>query len=449
MIRAIGKHRRDFVAIILLIVAAVLVGGFILSNQRFYAPKWVPIIGQDFFTLKGEFSTAQSVTPGQGQTVNIAGVRVGDIQKVDLVNGRAVVTMKIKRKYAHVYHDATMLLRPKTQLNDMIIELAPGNPSTGELKDGGTIPVSNSLPNVNPDEFLATLDGDTRDYLKLLLGGAAEGLRGQGKNLSATFRRFEPTGRDLAKINGLLAKRRSNLKRVIHNFSLLSTELGKRDNQLAKFVDSSNAVFQTFADQDANLRETISLLPGALSATQTALAKTDSLAQDLGPALQALRPGARALGPALKQSTPFFKDTTPTIRDQIRPFVKASAPTVKELRPTAKNLADLTPDLTTTFKVLNRLGNLLAYNPPGDADEGFLFYLAWANHLGASVFNTSDAHGPIRRGLFLASCSSLGILKNIPKANPALGVLVELLNAPSDTAVCPKSAGATTAAAGG
>jgi phospholipid/cholesterol/gamma-HCH transport system substrate-binding protein len=442
--RAIAKHRRDFFAVIFLVVVAVLVGGYILSNQRFYAPKWVPIVGEDFFTLKGEFSTAQSVTPGQGQTVNIAGVRVGDIQKVDLVNGRAIVTMKIKQKYAHVYKNATMLLRPKTQLNDMIIELDPGDSSSGaELKSGATIPVSNSLPNVNPDEFLSTLDGDTRDYLRLLLGGAAEGLRGQGKNLSATFRRFEPTGRDLAKINGLLAKRRDNLARVIHNFQLLSTELGKRDDQLAKFVDSSNAVFQTFAQQDANIRDTISLLPDALSATQEALSKTDSLAKDLGPALAALRPGARALGPGLEASQEFFKTTTPTLEDQIRPFVRASAPTVKELRPTAKNLADLTPDLTTTFKVLNRLGNLLAYNPPGDADEGFLFYLAWANHLGASVFNTADAHGPIRRGLFLASCNSLAILKNIPRQNPALGVLVELLNAPSDTAVCPKTAGAT------
>ena len=140
MRRAIAKHRRDFIAVVFLVVVAVLVGGFILSNQRFYAPKWVPIVGSDFFTLKGEFSTAQSVTPGQGQTVNIAGVRVGDIQKVDLVDGRAVVTMKIKRKYAHIYKDATMLLRPKTQLNDMIIELSPGTRSSGEVEDGGDDP---------------------------------------------------------------------------------------------------------------------------------------------------------------------------------------------------------------------------------------------------------------------------------------------------------------------
>ena len=35
----------------------------------------------DFYTLKAEFSTAQAVTPGQGQTVDIAGVKVGEISQ--------------------------------------------------------------------------------------------------------------------------------------------------------------------------------------------------------------------------------------------------------------------------------------------------------------------------------------------------------------------------------
>src|SRR5690349_22516632 len=44
---------------------------------------------KSFFTLKAEFETAQAVTPGQGQTVDIAGVPIGQISTVDLVNGRA------------------------------------------------------------------------------------------------------------------------------------------------------------------------------------------------------------------------------------------------------------------------------------------------------------------------------------------------------------------------
>ena len=78
---AIQKHLRDFIAVIVMILLALLVGGYILSNQRFYLPAWVPVLGTDFFELKAEFATAQSVTPGQGQTVDIAGVPVGEIKK--------------------------------------------------------------------------------------------------------------------------------------------------------------------------------------------------------------------------------------------------------------------------------------------------------------------------------------------------------------------------------
>ena len=80
--------------------------------------------------------------------------------------------MKIQRKYTPIYRDATALLRPKTGLNDMVIELDPGTPAAGEAPHGFTIPVNQTLPNVNVDEILSSLDADTRSYLQLLLGGA-------------------------------------------------------------------------------------------------------------------------------------------------------------------------------------------------------------------------------------------------------------------------------------
>ena len=48
----------------------------------------MPVVGKDFFVVKAELSTAQAVTPGQGQTVNIAGVQVGEISKVELRTAR-------------------------------------------------------------------------------------------------------------------------------------------------------------------------------------------------------------------------------------------------------------------------------------------------------------------------------------------------------------------------
>ena len=159
----------------------------------------------------------------------------------------------------------------------------------------------------------------------------------------------------------------------------------------------------------------------------------------LGPTLEDLRPAARALGPSLVQTRPFLTETTPILRDEIRPFTRAALPTAQELRPAMRDLAAATPDLTRTFRVVNALLNTLAYNPPGRADEGYLFWLSWANHTGATVFATQDAHGPIRHGLVVLSCSTAQLLDSVSNTNPALGTLVDLLNGADAAEICPSS----------
>ena len=91
------------------------------------------------------------------------------------------------------------------------------------------IPISQTLPDVNLDEILAALDSDTRDYLVLLLNDGAQGLglRAQGPRAGAG----DPApGADReVRARDQRGPRRApaNLARVVHNFSLLTDELGK------------------------------------------------------------------------------------------------------------------------------------------------------------------------------------------------------------------------------
>ena len=439
---AIEKHLRDFLALLFMAVAAFGVTAYILSQERFHLPKWVPAIGSDFYKLNVDFQTGQAVVPGQGQTINIAGVKVGDVQTVKLKNGIAVVSVNMDKKYAPVYRNAHVLLRPKTGLKDMYLALDPGTKDAGALPSGGTIPVANTLPDVNPDEILASLDSDTRDYLQILLnaGGQAftdrPGHKGEASaDLRQTFKRFEPTNRDLAAIMSQLATRKQNIRHVTHNFRLVTEALAGTDGTLGRFVESSNANFQAFAHQDANLRAALGLLPGTLQVTNNTLHKADKLGIVSTKAFQDLRPFARALGPAQRDLRPFLRATTPIIKNQLRPFTRIARPTVRDLRPTAADLAVTTPHLRKTFQVLNALFNEFAYNPPGK-EEGYLFWQTWLNHSGATIFNTEDAHGPIRRGLVMVSCGAVGVLDNIVRANPQLSVLTQLLNAPTRQEAC-------------
>ena len=126
MTRAIKTHVADFTAIVVLVVLAALVAGYILNHERLR----LPFIQSSPYTLNAEFSTGQALTPGQGQEVTISGVKVGEVGNVTLKNGTATVQMQINQKYKHLIHtDATALARPRTGLQDMFIEVNPGSPN--------------------------------------------------------------------------------------------------------------------------------------------------------------------------------------------------------------------------------------------------------------------------------------------------------------------------------
>jgi phospholipid/cholesterol/gamma-HCH transport system substrate-binding protein len=433
--RAIREHLRDFVAIGVLIILALVTTGVILASQTTLIPSWIPLLGEDRFELKAEFSSAQAVTPGQGQTVTIAGINVGQVSAAELDSGRAIVTMQVDNKYASLIHpDASLLLRPRTGLQDMTIEVDPGT-GDQEVQEGSMLPLANSQPNVQPDQILASLDGDTRSFLQLLLQAAGKGLGDNGRKLAAGLKRFEPFARDLASINGALAQRRQNIKRVITNFGLLSQELGHRDTRLEGFVRSSNDVLASFARQESSIRATLRELPGTLSETHQALVSGDRFARQLGPGSRRLIPAARALGPALQQVRPLFRHTVGPIRDQIRPFARDVQKPLRHIKQLGKPLADASTQLTRSFGELNRFVNALAYNPPGSAEEGYLFWASWLSHNTNALFFTQDAGGPLRHGLVLLDCVTSGAADNAAFSDGDLRTLAQVSAIPTTTEI--------------
>ena len=432
---AIRKHFGDFLAVLALFVLALGVGGYILTQQRLR----FPLVQEQPLRLKVELSDAQAVLPGQGQTIRVAGVKVGDIGTVELDEGKAVVEMQIEPKYEGlIKEDATALLRTKTGLKDMFLEVDPG--AGRPMEEGDRIQSQNTAPDIDPDEVLAALDSDTRSYLKLLVAGAGKGLKGRGTDLRETFKRFEPLHRDLARVTTAIANRRENLKRLVHNYGLLTTALADSDNDLTRLVRASNSVLEAFASEDDNLSAAVSKLPGALGATRTALVKADKLGRVLGPSLESLRPSFRKLDAANQQVLPLAREGTPIVRDQLRPFARIATPYFEELGLAARDLSRSGPDLTTSFEKLNRLFNLGAYNPGGtqeisgacenggactdaerNREEGYLYWLGWTAQNTVSLFHTGDAQGNFRR--FSLGGASCGTLTNMGLPAAAIPVI--------------------------
>src|SRR3954454_60825 len=360
MATAIKKNLADFLAVVGVILLGLAIGAYILSNQRLR----FPLVEKPFYTVKAELPDAQAVTPGQGQTVVTAGVRIGDIGKVDLEDGRAVVELQLEPKYKGLITDeASALLRAKTGTKDMFLEVDPGDGKP--LPKDGRIQISNTLPDIDPDEFLAALDSDTRNYLKLLISGAGKGLDHRGTDLREVLRRLGPLHRDIARVSKAVAERRHNMRRLVNRYGLLMTELGKSDKDITRLVRGSNATLGAFADEDQNISALVSKLPGTLNQTASTLGKVDTLGQQMRPAFEALRPPFRQLDDANKAVLPFVKEAAPILQKQVRPFARAAQPFQRNLGGAAKNLAKANPDLSTAFRGLNRLFDMGAYNPGG------------------------------------------------------------------------------------
>jgi phospholipid/cholesterol/gamma-HCH transport system substrate-binding protein len=379
----------------------------------------------------------------------VSGIQVGDIGQVKVENGMAVVQLDIDTKYRHLIHkDWTALMRPRTGLDDMFIELQPppGDPNGTHAPvapAGYTIPISNTNPDVNPDEVLASLDSDTRGYLDLLVNGAGAGLKAPGGGeLAKLLQRFLPTHRSLAELNSVVAERGAALRSLIHSLNVLNAAIAAKQTQVVQLVDSSSKVFQAWATAHQNVSQAVADLPGTLQQTTTTLEKVERFAKIVAPATRNLMPAVNAIPAANGATIALAKPITPVLRNQIRPFVVAAKPLVYNLRPASQNLAAATPNLSKVFTVLNHLFNQLGYYP-GGGQHGYLWWLAWADHNARTVFSAQDANGDFRQLFLQASCASLSqVVNNVPGSESVLNLTGIL----TSNTICPTQAAANRAA---
>lgn len=422
-------RRTDTIAIFVLAIAGIVMMLGIFTQQKASLPAWLPLVGEEFDHISAQFSNAQAVTPGQGQAVDIAGIQVGKVTSVDLENGHAVVGMDVEPKYMKLIHpDASFLLRPKTNLNDMVVEIEPGR-EKGQVEDGAEFTLAQTEPNTNFDAFLATLDADTRQYIQLLVAGGAQGIGGRGRQLSNALRRFQPFVHYTAKLNKAVAARRIAISRVIHDFGLLTTELGRHDAEIKRFVTSSRAALGNFANQQESVQAAFEEFPGALQAARSGLASSNHFSQVAYPTLIKLIPQAQALTPAFKATERLFRETTAPIRDQIRPFTREIRPVLTHGAEAAKPFEKTVRNFGNSLSGFNSFLNELSYDPKGSA-EGYLFYLPWLNHDYNASYNLQDANGAVQRGVVMFTCNASNLAYGFAATSPFLKTLLEVTGVP-------------------
>lgn len=397
-----SRQRATFLLrLVLLAAAGIAAVAYLFVMQR------GPVPLRDTYRVKAQFTQADGVVGGLGQSVNVAGVKVGAVVDTTLDGaGNAIVTMEIERgELKDVRSDARATLEPITPLKDMQIELDPGTATARILRPGQVIPESQTLPPTELANLLSALDGDTRAYFQSLMRAMQVGTKGRALNLRLLFRALGPTTRQAREVAAAIADRRRRMARLVTNVAAVTRAAGD-DQQLASVVLAGNATLQAVASQDTALRRSLEKLPSTLQVTRSTLDRTATFATRLTPALVALTPGIERLPQTFKDVTPFANLTSSALRQQIRPLVRDAQPLVRDLGPATSGLAELSRPLTTVVRTTNYVLNELAYNPPGN-DEGNLFWLAFFFHNFGSAFSLGDAHGTIGSAMVLMNCSQL------------------------------------------
>ena len=283
--------------------------------------------------------------------------------------------------------------------------MSPGRPGGRALPDGVTLPISATRSPIGSDELLHALDTDTRDYLRLLISDLGVGLRGRAPQLRELLRSLGPTTAQVRRIAALLASRRRELPRLVHNLSALVRAGGAEDASLARVVGAGNATLGALASQDGALRESLTLLPGTLASARGTLVDAAPFARSLRRTLTALEPAVPRLRSTLRNAPDTLRGLVPLPPAQLRRFAHAVAPLGAQVRPAAADLGAATPPLIRAFRTIGETTNVLGYNP-GENRQSYLFWVAWFAHNADSMISTGDAHGAAWRGLALMSCAS-------------------------------------------
>ena len=213
------------------------------------------------------------------------------------------------------------------------------------------------------------------------------------------------------------------------------TEVGTKDKELAELVVSQNAVFEAFANQDANLRETFQLLPDTLKTTELCAREVGSARHAARSDAADLRPGVRALAPRTARDAGLRTRDDPPIRDQVRPFTRDARARREGAAPRGPRPRQ---DHAAAREELRRDQHApeRARLQPAGHRRGLPVLGAMAEpHRRIRLLDPGRSR-PVRRGIIFTDCIALGALEATRKIDNQLGTLIDLSNFATKQEAC-------------
>lgn len=331
---------------------------------------------------------ATGVVAGRAE-IRFKGIPAGTITNVDYDRDRAILTAEIHTERGPIYRNARAQLRPSTPLQDMYLDIVDrGTPPAGPAAKGGPLPESQTTSGVNVADVLQVFDRGTRVRLRTLLDQFGRGLDENGASLQTAFVRLVPLLRAAERFADQVVIREARTRRLMHNFNLLTRELGSREQQLRRLVRDGAATLTTLEAGSGDLDATLRVLPVTLGRIDSSFAAVRSILPDVDSAVRSLDPAVDALPSAL--------DAARALGDDARPAVTGLQPSVRALSPLARQLRPLSAELIAAFDELAPHAPTFDHVTTSLSKCGLVLqrFFQWTQ----SVFALGDAHGEAPRG---------------------------------------------------
>jgi phospholipid/cholesterol/gamma-HCH transport system substrate-binding protein len=273
--------------------------------------------GGDSYRVTAEFQNASQLV--KGNQVEVAGVAAGTIEDISLGDdGTALVEMSIDSDYAPLREGTVATVRSQSLSGVANRYIALQMPEADEqgpaIRDGGTLPLSATVSEVDLDQLFNTLDEPTINSFKDVIEGFARAYEGIGPQTNRGFVYLNPFLSTSRRLFAELTRDENRFRRLIVDGASLSGALAERSPDLEQFVSNADRMFSAIASENQNLAAAVSALPDFMRNFNTTAVNLRATLDDLDPLVEASKPVARKLPPFTQALRGFSIDAVPTVR---------------------------------------------------------------------------------------------------------------------------------------
>jgi phospholipid/cholesterol/gamma-HCH transport system substrate-binding protein len=340
--------------------------------------------------------------------VRMSGITIGKVvgKSLDKHGVATKLTLNIDPKFAPIAKDAKLILRQKTLLGETYVEIAPGDPHKGFLKDGSMIPRTSVEKTVELDEIFSAFDKPTRTAFQQWVKQSALAIKGTKQNPDSTaqdlndaFGNLGPFASDAADVLGVLDRQKQDFGKLIRNTGEVFGAISERDHALRNLITNSDQVFTATNQRDAALRQIFQIFPTFLDESKATLARLQTFSNNTKPLVVDLQPVARKLNPTVKDLAGLSPNLRALFHD-LNPLIDVSKANLPQA---ARFLDGASPVLDGLHNFLQEFNPVLSYvNYDARAVTGFLSD-------GAAATNYKF---PTDQGHFMHALSQFGVIND-------------------------------------